>query len=102
MAAEVFRSTPEPEKQFAHYSLLDALLARRSRRFHCQLAGFFIETGGHRQHYVLFGKRNALLPLPLTLQERKVLGGCLHRRQDAARFFAVPRKQFRCTIGFRV
>ncbi len=33
MAAEVFRSTPEPEQQFAHYSLLDALLARRSRRF---------------------------------------------------------------------
>ncbi len=27
MATEVFRSTPEPEKQLAHYSLLDALLA---------------------------------------------------------------------------
>ena len=33
MATEVFRSAPEPEKQLAHYSLLDALLARRSRRF---------------------------------------------------------------------
>ncbi len=33
MATEVFRSTPEPEKQLAHYSLLDALLARRTRRF---------------------------------------------------------------------
>src|ERR1700694_1045974 len=33
MATEVFRSAPEPEKQLAHTSLLDALLARRSRRF---------------------------------------------------------------------
>ena len=33
MTTEVFRSAPEPEKQLAHYSLLDALLARRSRRF---------------------------------------------------------------------
>src|SRR5438045_2295910 len=33
MATEIFRSAPEPEKQLAHYSLLDALLARRSRRF---------------------------------------------------------------------
>ena len=33
MAKELFRSAPEPEKQLAHYSLLDALLARRSRRF---------------------------------------------------------------------
>ena len=33
MPTEVFRSAPEPEKQLAHYSLLDALLSRRSRRF---------------------------------------------------------------------
>lgn len=33
VATETFHSTPEPEKQLAHYSLLDALLARRSRRF---------------------------------------------------------------------
>src|ERR1700730_13470531 len=33
MTTEVFRSTPEPEKQLASSSLLDALLARRSRRF---------------------------------------------------------------------
>ncbi|HAG98200.1 MAG TPA: hypothetical protein DCL75_04905, partial [Ktedonobacter sp.] len=33
MATELFHSAPEPEKQLAHYSLLDALLARRSRRF---------------------------------------------------------------------
>src|SRR5438105_9727417 len=33
MATEVFHSAPEPEKQLAHYSLFDALLARRSRRF---------------------------------------------------------------------
>ncbi|HLJ33747.1 MAG TPA: hypothetical protein VKU38_08855 [Ktedonobacteraceae bacterium] len=33
MTTEVFRSAPEPEKHLAHYSLLDALLARRSRRF---------------------------------------------------------------------
>src|SRR6266700_4562474 len=33
MATDVSRSAPEPEKQLAHYSLLDALLARRSRRF---------------------------------------------------------------------
>src|SRR5437588_7039176 len=33
MATEIFRSAPEPEKQLAHYFLLDALLARRSRRF---------------------------------------------------------------------
>src|SRR5437868_8253011 len=33
MATELFRSAPEPEKQLEHYSLLDALLARRSRRF---------------------------------------------------------------------
>ena len=33
MTTEVFRSAPEPEKHLAHYSLLEALLARRSRRF---------------------------------------------------------------------
>jgi hypothetical protein len=33
MTTEIFRSAPEPEKQLAHYSLFDALLARRSRRF---------------------------------------------------------------------
>lgn len=33
MTIEVFRSAPEPEKQLACYPLLDALLARRSRRF---------------------------------------------------------------------
>src|ERR1700719_4251465 len=33
MTTEVFPSTPEPEKQLASSSLLDALLARRSRRF---------------------------------------------------------------------
>ncbi len=33
MATEVFRSAPEPEKRLAQYSLVDALLARRSRRF---------------------------------------------------------------------
>jgi hypothetical protein len=33
MTTEIFRSAPEPEKQLAHYPLLDALLARRSRRF---------------------------------------------------------------------
>lgn len=33
MTTDVFRSASEPEKPFAHYSLLDALLARRSRRF---------------------------------------------------------------------
>src|SRR5436853_4987601 len=33
MTAEVFHSAPDPEKQLAHHSRLDALLARRSRRF---------------------------------------------------------------------
>src|SRR5437660_115656 len=33
MTAEVFHSASQPEKHLAHYSLLDALLARRSRRF---------------------------------------------------------------------
>jgi hypothetical protein len=33
MATELFRSTPDPEKKLAHFSLLDALFARRSRRF---------------------------------------------------------------------
>jgi hypothetical protein len=33
MTTEVFRSAQEPEKQLEHYSLLDALFARRSRRF---------------------------------------------------------------------
>jgi hypothetical protein len=33
MAKEVFHSESEPEKLLAHHSLLDALLARRSRRF---------------------------------------------------------------------
>src|SRR5579859_2680465 len=33
MSTDVFRSAPQPEKHLAHYSLLDALLARRSRRF---------------------------------------------------------------------
>src|SRR5947199_9637534 len=33
MVTEIFRSAPEPEKQLEHYPLLEALLARRSRRF---------------------------------------------------------------------
>ena len=33
MATNVFRNVPEPQKKLAHYSLLDALLARRSCRF---------------------------------------------------------------------
>ncbi|MDQ6660985.1 MAG: hypothetical protein M3Z24_08475 [Chloroflexota bacterium] len=33
MATDVFQHLPEPEKKLAHYSLLEALLARRSRRF---------------------------------------------------------------------
>src|SRR5437868_12197693 len=33
MATELSHSTDEPEKGLAQYSLLDALLARRSRRF---------------------------------------------------------------------
>src|SRR6202011_5733419 len=33
MTTDIFRSTPEPEKHLARSSLLDALLARRSRRF---------------------------------------------------------------------
>ncbi len=33
MATEIFHSAPEPENKLAHFSLLDALLARRSRRF---------------------------------------------------------------------
>ena len=33
MSKEVFHSAPGPEKQLGHASLLDALLARRSRRF---------------------------------------------------------------------
>src|SRR2546421_1632560 len=32
MATELFHAAPEPEKHLARYSLLDALLARRSRR----------------------------------------------------------------------
>src|ERR1700694_418847 len=33
MTTDIFRSAPEPEKHLARSSLLDALLARRSRRF---------------------------------------------------------------------
>src|ERR1700726_2799444 len=33
MGTEVFHSAREPEKQLAQYSLVEALLARRSRRF---------------------------------------------------------------------
>ncbi|MGI9058271.1 MAG: hypothetical protein ACR2H5_06810 [Ktedonobacteraceae bacterium] len=33
MTTEVFHASPEPEQQLANFTLLDALLARRSRRF---------------------------------------------------------------------
>jgi hypothetical protein len=63
MATEVFPSTPEPEKQLAHYSLLDALLVRRSRRF-----GKGMRLNGGPLAY-----ESAHEPAPLSLVEEAVL-----------------------------
>src|SRR5436309_3656553 len=63
MATEVFRPAPEPEKQLAHYSLLDALLARRSRRF-----GKGMRLNGGPLAYESVQK-----PEPLSLQEEAAL-----------------------------
>ena len=63
MATEVFPSTPEPEKQLTHYSLLDALLVRRSRRF-----GKGMRLNGGPLAY-----ESAHEPAPLSLVEEAVL-----------------------------
>ena len=63
MATEVFRSVQEPEKQLAHYSLLDALLARRSRRF-----GKGMRLNGGPLAY-----ESAHEPAPLSLTEEAAL-----------------------------
>jgi hypothetical protein len=63
MATEVFHSAPEPEKQFIHYSLLDALLARRSRRF-----GKGMRLNGGPLAY-----ESAHEPAPLSLEEEAAL-----------------------------
>ncbi len=63
MATEVFPSTPEPEKPLTHSSLLDALLARRSRRF-----GKGMRLNGGPLAY-----ESAHEPAPLSLVEEAVL-----------------------------
>ena len=63
MATEVFRSAPEPEKHLARYSLLDALLARRSRRF-----GKGMRLNGGPLAY-----ESVQEPEPLSLAEEAVL-----------------------------
>src|SRR6266516_2492341 len=63
MATEVFRSPPEPEKQLANSSLLDALLARRSRRF-----GRGMHLNGGPLAYT-----SAHEPAPLSLLEEAML-----------------------------
>src|SRR5437588_7104808 len=63
MATELFRSAPEPEKQLEHYSLLDALLARRSRRF-----GKGMRLNGGPLAY-----ESAHEPAPLSLAEEAAL-----------------------------
>jgi hypothetical protein len=63
MTTEIFRSASEPEKQLAHYSLLDALLARRSRRF-----GKGMRLNGGPLAY-----ESAQEPAPLSLTEEAAL-----------------------------
>jgi hypothetical protein len=63
MTAEVFHSASEPEKQLEHYSLLDALLARRSRRF-----GKGMRLNGGPLAYA-----SAHEPEPLSLAEEAAL-----------------------------
>ena len=63
MTTEIFRSASEPEKQLAHYSLLDALLARRSHRF-----GKGMRLNGGPLAY-----ESAQEPVPLSLTEEAAL-----------------------------
>src|SRR5438067_5544829 len=63
MAKEVFRSAPEPEKQLANSTLLDALVARRSRRF-----GRGMHLNGGPLAYA-----SAHEPAPLSLLEEAIL-----------------------------
>jgi len=63
LPTDVFHSAPEPEKQLAHSSLLDALLARRSRRFGrgmCLNGGPLAYASAHE-------------PAPLSLLEEAML-----------------------------
>ncbi len=63
METEVFHSASEPEKQLAQYSLLDALLARRSRRF-----GKGMRLNGGPLAY-----ESIYEPTPLSLVEESIL-----------------------------
>jgi hypothetical protein len=63
MATELFRTASEPEKRLTRYSLLDALFARRSRRF-----GKGMRLNGGPLAY-----ESAHEPTPLSLVEEAVL-----------------------------
>ena len=63
MATELSHSSQEPEKRFAQYSLLEALLARRSRRF-----GKGMRLNGGPLAYA-----SAHEPAPLSLTEEATL-----------------------------
>ncbi len=63
MATDLSHSTQEPEKRFAQYSLLEALLARRSRRF-----GKGMRLNGGPLAYA-----SAHEPAPLSLLEEATL-----------------------------
>src|SRR5207253_8785408 len=63
LATELSHSTQEPEKRLAQYSLLDALLARRSRRF-----GKGMRLNGGPLAYA-----SAQQPEPLSLAEEAAL-----------------------------
>src|SRR6266566_8632529 len=63
MATELSHSTQEPEKRLAQYSLLEALLARRSRRF-----GKGMRLNGGPLAY-----ESAHEPEPLSLAEEAAL-----------------------------
>lgn len=64
MPTELSHSTQEPEKRFAQYSLLEALLARRSRRF-----GKGMRLNGGPLAY-----ESTQQPEPLSLAEEAALG----------------------------
>src|SRR5438477_10815074 len=63
MATELFHAAPEPEKHLARHSLLEALLARRSRRF-----GKGMRLNGGPLAYASTHE-----PEPLTLAEEAAL-----------------------------
>ena len=73
-----------------------------ARGFDCELARFFVETGGNREHDLLAGKRRMLRVVPSFAEMGEIASGSLDGREDAAFFLRIPGQNFRGAICFRI